>query len=82
MPTLFENIIQAHQALRPKVRVTPLDHSVLLSSHTGCEVYLKCEHLQPSNKLRLLSDEQRTKGVITASTGNRCLLARKYHQHV
>ena len=43
---------------------------------------MKCEHLQPSNKLRLLSDEQRTKGVITASTGNRCLLARKYHQHV
>ena len=40
MPTLFENIMQAHQALRPKVRVTPLDHSVLLSSHTGCEVYL------------------------------------------
>lgn len=54
MPTLFENIMQAHQALRPQVRVTPLDHSVLLSSHTGCEVYLKCEHLQPSNKLRLL----------------------------
>lgn len=79
MPTLFENIMQAHQALRPQVRVTPLDHSVLLSSHTGCEVYLKCEHLQhtgsfkfrgASNKLRLLSDEQRAQGVITASTGN------------
>ncbi len=53
MPTLFENIMQAHQALRPQVRVTPLDHSVLLSSRTGCEVYLKCEHLQPSESCRL-----------------------------
>ena len=79
MTTLFEDIMQAHQALRPQVRVTPLDHSVLLSSHTGCEVYLKCEHLKhtgsfkfrgASNKLRLLSDKQREQGVITASTGN------------
>ncbi|CQD38828.1 threonine/serine dehydratase [Yersinia mollaretii] len=79
MNTLFDAIKEAHQALRPQVRVTPLDHSPLLSQHTGCEVYLKCEHLQhtgsfkfrgASNKLRLLTDEQRQQGVITASTGN------------
>ena len=79
MNTLFDAIQEAHQALRPQVRVTPLEYSPLLSQHSGCEIYLKCEHLQhtgsfkfrgASNKLRLLTDEQRQRGVITASTGN------------
>ncbi|CNJ40126.1 threonine/serine dehydratase [Yersinia aldovae] len=79
MTTLFDAIKEAHQVLRPQVRVTPLEYSPLLSQHSGCEIYLKCEHLQhtgsfkfrgASNKLRLLTDEQRQKGVITASTGN------------
>ncbi len=79
MNTLFDAIKEAHQALRPQVRVTPLEYSPLLSQHSGCEIYLKCEHLHhtgsfkfrgASNKLRLLTDEQRQQGVITASTGN------------
>ncbi|MFV8799838.1 threonine/serine dehydratase [Yersinia sp. LJYL362] len=79
MNTLFDAIKEAHQALRPQVRVTPLEYSPLLSQHSGCDIYLKCEHLQhtgsfkfrgASNKLRLLTDEQRQRGVITASTGN------------
>ncbi len=79
MNTLFDAIKEAHQALRPQVRVTPLEYSPLLSQHSGCEIYLKCEHLQhtgsfkfrgASNKLCLLTDEQRQRGVITASTGN------------
>ena len=79
MNTLFEAIKEAHQVLRPQVRVTPLEFSPLLSLHSGCDIYLKCEHLQhtgsfkfrgASNKLRLLTNEQRQQGVITASTGN------------
>lgn len=79
MNTLFEAIKEAHQVLRPQVRMTPLEFSPLLSQHTGCDIYLKCEHLQhtgsfkfrgASNKLRLLTNEQRQQGVITASTGN------------
>ncbi|HEN3600928.1 TPA: threonine/serine dehydratase [Yersinia enterocolitica] len=79
MNTLFDAIKEAHQALRPQVRETPLEYSPLLSQHSGCEIYLKCEHLQhtgsfkfrgASNKLRLLTNEQRQRGVITASTGN------------
>ncbi|CAM3520423.1 MULTISPECIES: threonine/serine dehydratase [Yersinia] len=79
MSSLFDAIQEAHQILRPQVRITPLDYSPLLSQHTGCEVYLKCDHLQhtgsfkfrgASNKLRLLSEEQRQRGVIAASTGN------------
>ncbi|OMQ20294.1 threonine/serine dehydratase [Serratia oryzae] len=79
MNSLFDEIVSAHQQLRPQVRVTPLERSVLLSQQLGCELYLKCDHLQhtgsfkfrgASNKLRLLSDEQRQQGVIAASTGN------------
>lgn len=79
MSHLFDAIVSAHQQLRPQVRVTPLERSVLLSQQLGCELYLKCDHLQPtgsfkfrgaSNKLRLLSDEQRQRGVIAASSGN------------
>ncbi|MFK3843012.1 threonine/serine dehydratase [Serratia sp. NPDC087055] len=79
MSNLFDAIVSAHQQLRPQVRVTPLDRSVLLSQQLGCELYLKCDHLQhtgsfkfrgASNKLRLLNDQQRSCGVIAASTGN------------
>lgn len=76
---LFEDIQQAHEALRPAVAVTPLSHSPQLSELSGCELYLKCEHLQhtgsfkfrgASNKVRLLTNEQRQQGLITASSGN------------
>ncbi|MGH7106962.1 MAG: threonine/serine dehydratase [Acetobacteraceae bacterium] len=76
---LFESITQAHAAIRPQVPVTPLERSSALSATLGCEVLLKCEHLQPTgsfkirgatNKIRLLGDDARRAGVITASTGN------------
>ena len=46
MNSLFDEIVLAHQLLRPQVRVTPLERSVLLSQQLGCELYLKCDHLQ------------------------------------
>ncbi|MBV8047063.1 MAG: threonine/serine dehydratase [Paludibacterium sp.] len=79
MTPLFTDIVQAHHALRPTVRVTPTDYSLGLSRLTGCEVYLKSEHLQHTgsfkfrgacNKLRLLAPEHRASGVVTASSGN------------
>ncbi|MDE2448092.1 MAG: threonine/serine dehydratase [Gammaproteobacteria bacterium] len=77
--SLFERITQAHTAIRPQVPVTPLERSPVLSARLGCEVLLKCEHLQPTgsfkvrgatNKIRLLAEDARRVGVITASTGN------------
>lgn len=79
LSSLYEAICEAHQALRPAVAVTPLTYSSRFSALTGCEVYLKCEHLQhtgsfkfrgASNKIRLLPEAQRHRGVITASSGN------------
>ncbi|SFD39903.1 threonine/serine dehydratase [Pragia fontium] len=79
MQSLYQLITEAHTAIRPQVRTTPLDFSPLLSLITDCELYLKCEHLQHTgsfkfrgavNKLRMLNDTARESGVITASTGN------------
>jgi threonine dehydratase len=79
MATLFDMVLQADVGIRPQVPVTPLDLSPALSTTLGCEVLLKCEHLQPTgsfkvrgsaNKIRLLGEAARRAGVITASTGN------------
>jgi len=61
------------------VVATPLIFSDYLSQHSGCNVYLKCENLQTTGSFKLrgatsailnLSDSDRRKGVITASSGN------------
>lgn len=58
---------------------TPLVHSVVLSDRTGVPVFLKLETTQPStafkvrgasSKILALSEEERSRGVVTASTGN------------
>jgi threonine dehydratase len=79
MATLFDRILEADVGIRPQVPVTPLDVSAGLSAALGCEVLLKCEHLQPTgsfkvrgatNKILTLDETARHAGVITASTGN------------
>jgi threonine dehydratase len=79
MKALFDRILEADVGIRPLVPVTPLDFSPALSAALGCEVLLKCEHLQPTgsfkvrgsaNKVHLLDEAARRAGVITASTGN------------
>lgn len=76
---LFERIEEAHRMMRPQVAVTPLSFSPMLSKLTGCQVYLKCDHLQhtgsfkfrgATNKVRLLDNQTRRNGVLTASSGN------------
>ncbi|MFK4444785.1 threonine dehydratase [Caballeronia udeis] len=79
MNDLFQHMEEAHRAIRPQVSVTPLAFSPMLSNATGCDVYLKCEHLQhtgsfkfrgATNKLRLLDAGARRNGVLTVSSGN------------
>lgn len=61
------------------VRETPLERSWLLSELTGCQVYLKEEHLQRTGsfkfrgamgKILSLDQGERERGVIAASSGN------------
>jgi len=65
--------------LAGQVEVTPCMHSRTLSQMTGAEVYLKFENLQFTasfkergalNRLSLLSEEERARGVIAVSAGN------------
>ena len=58
---------------------TPLEYSAALSGLSGCSVYLKCENLQTSGSFKIrgatsavlnLSEADKVKGVITASSGN------------
>ena len=60
-------------------RETPLERAPLLSERCGNEVYLKREDLQPVfsfkirgayNRIALLGEEERARGVIAASAGN------------
>src|SRR5258708_38553904 len=76
MDDLVARIAQAHAA-RPVA--TPLEFSPLLSAGLGGQVYLKCEHLQPTgsfqicgapNKNRLFSAQPPPPGGPTASPGN------------
>lgn len=75
-------ILDAHKAIRAVpdgVIETPLERSHALGLQTGCEVYLKCEHLQTTgsfklrgatNKLLSLTEDQKRDGIVTASSGN------------
>ncbi len=72
-------VLAAEDRIRPHIHTTPLELSEPLSQLTDCQVYLKEEHEQLTgsfkvrgalNKLLSLSEEQRAKGVVVASTGN------------
>lgn len=70
---------EAEERIRPHVRETPLEASPWLGRQVGAEVFLKLENLQLSssfklrgaaNKLLSLTEDQRRRGIVTASTGN------------
>jgi threonine dehydratase len=76
---VLQEILQAEHKIRPYIRETPLEYSFPLSKLTGSQVYLKLENLQYTcsfkvrgamNALLSLTPEQRTKGIVTASSGN------------
>lgn len=75
---LAQNIIAAEKRIRPYVKETPLEPSLVLGDG-DTQVFLKLENLQytgsfklrgATNKLLSLSDEDKTRGVVTASSGN------------
>jgi threonine dehydratase len=69
----------ARERVARVVRVTPMESSRFLAEVLGSPVYLKCENLQRTgsykirgafNRLSLLSDEEKARGVVAASAGN------------
>ncbi len=70
---------EAAERVRPFLRQTILDPSPAYSQRTGADVYFKCENLQHTgsfkargalNKILSLSNDERGRGIVTASTGN------------
>ena len=79
MAVTLEDIRAAAEAQRGVVNETPVIHDETLSRRLGANTYLKAECLQRSgsfklrgafNKIRNLSDEERSRGVISPSAGN------------
>ncbi|MFN4336227.1 MAG: threonine ammonia-lyase [Candidatus Nitrosocaldus sp.] len=73
------DIERAREMLKGVIHRTPLDYSSTFSRLSGCNVYLKMECFQKTGsfkvrgaytKLRMLSEEERRRGVVTASAGN------------
>lgn len=73
------NFLGARDRLHDVISVTRLIPSVNFSNRTGAEVYIKPENLQRTgafkirgayNKIAKLSEEEKAKGLITASAGN------------
>jgi threonine dehydratase len=73
------DIALAANRIKPHIRETPLEYSSWLSEETNANVWLKLENLQITgsfklrgafNKLLTLTDEQRARGGVAASSGN------------
>ncbi len=78
IPT-FDDVLAAHERIRPHVHETPVLTSETFNRMTGAELFFKCENFQKagvfkargaSNAVFSLSDEQAEKGVATHSSGN------------
>ena len=74
-----DKVKEAYGRIQADIRRTPLEYSEPLSRETGAKVYVKweCDQITGSfklrgalNKLRSLSDADRARGVVSASTGN------------
>lgn len=69
----------ARVRIAPRIRLTPLWPSNLLTRISGADVLLKCEHLQrtgsfkirgAANFVALLGQDERRRGLVAASAGN------------
>lgn len=78
LPTLAD-VYKARHVLEGQIQPTPLVHNPLMSRELGFEAYLKLENLQPIGAFKVrgginlcagLTDQERARGIIGASTGN------------
>ena len=81
IPTL-DDMLAAHQRVKPHIHRTPVLTSTFLNAHSGAQLFFKCENFQKagvfkargaSNAVFGLSDEMLEKGVATHSSGNHAL---------
>jgi threonine dehydratase len=78
IPT-YDDVVAAHERIRPYIHRTPVLTSSYFNARTGAELFFKCENFQKagafkargaSNAVFGLSEEQAARGVATHSSGN------------
>jgi len=81
IPT-YDDVIAAHERIRPYIHRTPVLTSTYLNEITGAQLFFKCENFQKAGAFKVrgacnavfgLSDEMAAKGVATHSSGNHAL---------
>lgn len=79
MELRLDDILKAQKNISGVVRRTPLFYTSTFSDKCGANLYLKCENKQKTgafkirgayNKLSSLTEEEKSRGVIAASSGN------------
>ncbi len=79
MTPTYEDVLKAQSQRGDVIRKTSLTYSPIFSQLVGSEVYLKSEFQQKTGsfkirgayfKIKSLTDEEKKKGVVTASAGN------------
>lgn len=81
IPT-FDDMLAAHERIRPFIHQTPILTSSYLNDLTGAQLFFKCENFQKAGAFKVrgasnavfgLSDAEAAKGVCTHSSGNHAL---------
>ncbi len=74
-----QTLIDCHNRIKPYIHNTQVLSSRLINKEVGAEVYFKCENFQragaykmrgATNAMLQLTEKQRSKGVVTHSSGN------------
>lgn len=74
-----EELIATHERIKPYIHITPVLTSTLINEIIGASLFFKCENFQKmgafkmrgaTNAIMQISDVQRSKGVVTHSSGN------------
>jgi len=78
----FDDVIAAHERIRPHTHETPVLTSTFLNRMTGAELFFKCENFQKAGAFKVrgasnavfgLPDAKLSRGVATHSSGNHAL---------
>ncbi len=78
-PPTLHDVYRARQVVNRFLAPTPLLRPPALAERLGCDLFVKCENLQPTGAFKVrggitmmsrLSEAERARGVVAASTGN------------
>jgi len=78
----YDDVIAAHERIKPYIHRTPVLTSNYFNEVTGAELFFKCENFQKAGAFKVrgacnavfgLTDEMAAKGVATHSSGNHAL---------